>query len=169
MLLFLYVLSILLSGVSSSPVITLSVTSVNGTIFNVTSREGKVPGDQFYGVGYNGLYVVNGADAPVLNLVRGNTYFFNISSSSIHPFYLTTDSVGEGAGTALSTPTSSAMLTYVADPLGSGTTTLYYQCDFHQNLGNAMIISPNAAHAEYAVNSLLFVLLVLTSVGTLFF
>jgi len=176
------VLSSLLSSVSAqSPSNThFIVTAVLATPSNPNYGSNLAPSSGF-------VYAINGTGAagPLsIILTRGSTYIFDTTAvPSIHPVYVTTSGIGEGQGTVLAGPYFTAGLnTYIADPTGSGNKSIYYMCDNHPYMGGPITVipasqspggsssstGPNAAHAEYAVNSLLRILLVLTSVVTLF-
>ena len=103
--------------------------------------------------GYN-KYYIDGYLQPVLELHQGQTYIFDLSSSTLsgHPFVF--DSSNSNDGTTNSDPYyttgitttgtygSSEKRTFVV-PVGSPTT-LYYYCTIHSGMGASMSISPTA-------------------------
>ena len=50
-----------------------------------------------------------------------------------HPWYITDDAVGAGAGTQYTTPSSGTTITFT--PTGAMPNLLYYQCVNHPNMG----------------------------------
>lgn len=101
-----------------------------GITLNVTSPNG-------------GIYIVNGADNPVLSFIRGHRYVINVNASN-HPFYFQTSSL-----------TYDPNLVYTDGVTGSGTdvgtiifevpydapSSLTYVCSNHANMGNNVIVS----------------------------
>ena len=110
------------------------------TTFNV-GVTAKVASDPFFGTGFPAEYTVNGAHAPVLSVTRGVTYTFNVNVSSIHPLYIGTDPVGESSG-MLSPPVGGVFLgSFTWTPTSATPATLYYQCENHPNMGNAINVA----------------------------
>jgi hypothetical protein len=102
-----------------------------------------------------GKYYINGAQNPPLTFVRGNTYIFNLSDSSLlsHPlrFATTTDAIG---GTQYSTGvtvsgtqgSSGAKVTIV---VSATTPNLYYYCTNHSGMGNSISVVSGASGIPY--------------------
>ena len=104
--------------------------AINPTVFNVSSPAG-------------GIYIVNGQNNPVLNLITGNHYTFNISAPS-HPFYIQTSAVSFNAGNVYNTGitnngTGSGTLTFSVS--AGAPSTLYYVCSIHGGMGNQINIT----------------------------
>jgi len=85
-------------------------------------------------------YVVNGVPRPELTLTRGTTYTFSVNASG-HPLIITTSPTGgpgapedvagvSGEGAAVGTVTFT--------PDDSTLDTVYYQCEVHTGMGNAI-------------------------------
>jgi hypothetical protein len=77
-------------------------------------------------------YNIDGASNPTLNLVKGSTYYFNVSASG-HPFWIKTTQV-TGTGSAYSSGvsnngTQSGTITFIV-PFDAPST-LYYICQYH--------------------------------------
>jgi flagellar hook capping protein FlgD len=87
-------------------------------------------------------YRINSVLNPTLNLIRGQTYTFNVSASG-HPFYIKTARVA-GTGSQFSTGVTgqgvqSGALTFVV-PLNAPST-LFYQCSVHSAMGGTLNIT----------------------------
>jgi len=67
-------------------------------VFQVTVAD-KDSSHPFYGIGHTIGFVVDGTQGKALVLIRGETYVFDIRTNIKHDFYLTTSTVGRGAGT----------------------------------------------------------------------
>ena len=90
-----------------------------------------------------GIYIVNGANNPVISFIRGHRYVLNINAAS-HPFYFQTSS---GAYNAANVYTSGV----TGSGIGSGTiifevpydapSILYYVCSSHSGMGNSITVS----------------------------
>lgn len=126
------------------------------------------PQDQTFTVTNSGLsaYVIDGQNNPVLTLMRGNTYTFNLNANG-HPFFIKTV---QGAGTTnaynsgvTGNGTQVGTLTFVVP--NDAPTTLFYNCQFHGSMTNridipgqagvggvpaarAIRVSPNPARGE---------------------
>ncbi len=96
----------------------------------------KDPSHPYYGVGSAMGYEIDGVQGKELTLVRGITYTFNINAPG-HPFYISTDPNGAGAGEVTQGVTGSqtdvGILTFTPD--NSHPSLLYYQCFSHLNMG----------------------------------
>ena len=100
--------------------------------------------NQTFQVSNNALtsYRIDGATNPTLNLIRGQTYTFNINASG-HPFWIkTVNSTGTanaynsgvtGNGTDVGT------LTFVV-PLDAPAS-LHYNCEFHASMNGSINVS----------------------------
>ena len=98
-----------------------------------------------------GIYYIDGAPAPALNLQAGNTYIFDLSHSSVttHPFALSatvdgthgTDS-NDAAGVPYEAGVTSedGILTIVVDT--DTPSPLYYFCVSHAGMGNSEVVAP---------------------------
>ena len=80
-------------------------------------------------------YRIDGVDNPTLNLVRGTTYTFNVTSPG-HPFYIKTAQI-TGTGSQYTTGvtnngTTSGAITWVVD--NSAPALLYYNCSIHSGM-----------------------------------
>jgi len=90
-----------------------------------------------------GVFVIDGANNPVLNLLLGFTYTFNITATG-HPFYIQTSSGSFNAGNLYNTGvtgngTQNGTLTF-AVPYNAPST-LYYTCGIHSGMGNTINIT----------------------------
>ena len=87
-------------------------------------------------------YVINGTNDPSLNLIRGFTYYFNVSAPG-HPFWIKTAAV-TGTGSAYSSGvtnngTQTGILTFQV-PFDAPTN-LYYICQIHGSMSGSINIS----------------------------
>jgi len=87
-------------------------------------------------------YTINGGTNPTLNLIRGFTYYFNVSASG-HPFWIKTSSV-TGTGSAYTSGVTNngvdtGLITF-AVPFDAPST-LYYICQFHGSMAGTIAIS----------------------------
>ncbi len=99
----------------------------------------KTAANPYYNVGASTTYKINSQEAPVLNLVRGQTYTFGIDAPG-HPFYLTTDPNGGPAGVSAELTTGvMGQQTEVGEmtftPSASTPNLIYYQCAVHTDMG----------------------------------
>lgn len=118
----------LLAGVPASAQTVFTVTVVN-----------KTAAHPYFGQGHPQGYAIDGVQGAALTLVKGNTYTFQMQSvPSNHPFYVSTDAAGSGAGTyttgVTGTPATGNTTVTFAVPL-SAPPTLWYQCTFHDFMG----------------------------------
>ena len=125
-----------LSGSTPTPTPTSTLTptptptTINPLVFNVTSP-------------FGGIYIVNGQNNPVLNLITGNHYTFNINAPS-HPFYIQTSAGSYNAGNVYNTGvtnngTGNGTLTFSVS--AGAPSTLYYVCSIHGGMGNQINIT----------------------------
>jgi len=149
-------ISLCFLALSSSPCLITTVlgqaASPSGTLFTVTTVAATSSNPNFGSnlapsAGF--VFAVDGigANGPTsLILLRGGSYVFDSSTvSSIHPFYVGTDSVGQGAGMIpgggpLSAP---GQLTYIADPTGTGNVSLFFDCANHPHMGGNILVIPS--------------------------
>jgi len=87
-------------------------------------------------------YTINGGNNPTLNLLRGFTYYFNVSAIG-HPFWIKTAQV-TGTGSSYSTGvtnngTENGLITFVVPY--SAPNTLYYICQYHGSMTGVINIS----------------------------
>lgn len=87
-------------------------------------------------------YTINGGSNPTLNLIRGFTYYFNVSAPG-HPFWIKTSQV-TGTGSAYNTGvtnngTDNGVITFTV-PFDAPST-LYYICQFHASMSGAFNVS----------------------------
>ena len=85
-----------------------------------------------------GKYNVNTESQGTIELYRGFTYTFDLSSSTLayHPFKIGTSSEGNEYTSGMST--TGSMLTFTV-PLDAPDS-LYYYCDVHMNMGGSITI-----------------------------
>ncbi|HTA20158.1 MAG TPA: hypothetical protein VK989_12755, partial [Polyangia bacterium] len=87
-------------------------------------------------------YVVNGTNNPTLNLVRGQTYTFDVNSPG-HPFFIKTAQVtGSGStfDTGVTNNGATAGTVTFAVPT-SAPATLFYQCGVHAAMTGTLAIT----------------------------
>ena len=105
--------------------------SDNGTSFNVKVNYGK--------------YLLDETSSKTIKLMKGNTYYFNLSDSSTdnHPFFISTSSSGGNyddeyiSGITNSRETSGTLTFIVPSNL---TSSLYYNCGAHSGMGGVIMI-----------------------------
>ncbi len=114
------------------------------TTFTVTV-ENESEEHPHYQEGYNEKFAINGSQNPQLTLERGKTYYFVMDNvPSFHPFYLTTDSEGLGAGSydnGVTNNGASGNDTLIFTPPSDAPDDLYYQCTNHSFMGTGMTIT----------------------------
>jgi hypothetical protein len=94
----------------------------------------KTAAHPYFGVGSGTGYTIDGVEGKELTLVRGVTYTFDLTMvAGSHPWYITDDAVGAGAGTQYTTPSFGTTITFT--PTGAMPNLLYYQCANHPNMG----------------------------------
>ena len=107
--------------------------------FTVTV-ETKTADHPYNGQGHPMGYVIDGEQGPTVTLVEGETYTFQMSGvSAIHPFYISTDAAGGGAGEYTDGVTGNgasgnATLTFTPTASAVGQE-LWYQCVNHAFMG----------------------------------
>lgn len=90
-----------------------------------------------------GAYTINGEANPTLNLVRGQTYSFEINAPG-HPFYIQSTTGGFDQDSVYSigitgNGTQEGTLSWTVDTLAPDT--LYYQCEIHANMAGQINIT----------------------------
>lgn len=90
----------------------------------------------------NNKYFIDGVQQDTLTLYRGNTYFFDWSAATTHPFSfsLTSDNSGNSEYTTGVTKDNSAYTTSITVD-SSAPSTLYYYCSAHSGMGGSATIS----------------------------
>jgi len=110
----------------------------------------------------SGQYTINGTDDVTLNLIRGNTYTFNVSIAS-HPLWIQTTGGAYNASNVynlgvLNNGITSGTITFTVP--AAAPDTLYYQCQFHSmmfgiiNIYDASSTVSSAPSASSAINTL---------------
>ena len=91
----------------------------------------------FQNVGGANKYFINGEQQKTLELLEGNTYIFDWSSATAHPFRFSTTSDGtHGGGTEYTTGVTVDTVNYKTTiVVGSSAPTLYYYCQYHSGMG----------------------------------
>ena len=88
-------------------------------------------------VGGANKYFINGEQQPTLELLEGNTYIFDWSSATSHPFRFSTTSDGtHGGGTEYTTGVTVDTVNYKTTiVVASSAPTLHYYCQYHSGMG----------------------------------
>ena len=111
---------------------------VDFTVRTVT----KTSNHPWFGEGSAIGYTINGVQGDELSLVRGTKYVFEIITPT-HPFYISSDDTGVGAGEitdgVTGSKTQNGTLTFT--PNNSHPNLLYYQCSAHPKMGYKINIS----------------------------
>ena len=95
----------------------------------------KTSSNSYYNRGSSNAFFLNGEEAKVVSFVAGNTYTFNNASNSAHPLKFYTDAEKTSGSEYTTGVTVSATSTIIV--VDSNTpTTLYYQCEAHDYMGN---------------------------------
>ncbi|NBT41211.1 MAG: calcium-binding protein, partial [Alphaproteobacteria bacterium] len=92
----------------------------------------------------NGKYYLDGVEAPILDLISGHTYIFDLSDASLstHPFRLKLNNTEWGDNVVLTN--STLTLEVPSTSLGS----LSYFCTNHAGMGNHFNIIPNQINGD---------------------
>lgn len=118
------------------------------TVFTVTVVT-KTAAHPYFGQGHPQGYAINGVQGAELTLQRGQTYTFQLSNvAGNHPFYVSTDAAGSGAGPYTTgvtgaPATGNATITFAVP--ASAPDLLWYQCTFHDFMGWRMNITGTSA------------------------
>ena len=129
----------------------LAVPTQAQTTYTVTVSN-KSADHPWQGEGWPEGYVIDGDEGAELTLVRGQTYVFQLQGvSSQHPFYLSTNFSGGGAGTYSdgvenNFATGDETLTFTVPDTAPDL--LYYQCSFHPRMGGVINIVSSGTAAE---------------------
>jgi hypothetical protein len=102
-----------------------------------------------------GKYYVNGVKNPKLSFIRGFKYRFYFDNNNVHPllFSLTNDGEHNGGVVYTTGVTTGATPFYVQIHVTDATpSTLYYFCDFHVGMGNAISVYSDFLNAQSSVN-----------------
>ncbi len=88
-------------------------------------------------VGGQNKYFINGEQQKTLELLEGNTYIFDWSSATSHPFRFSTTSDGtHGGGTEYTTGVTVDTVNYKTTiVVASSAPTLHYYCQYHSGMG----------------------------------
>ncbi len=95
-------------------------------------------------VGGSNKYFVDGVQQDSLVLIKGDTYIFDYSGASSHPFKISTTSDGtHGGGSEYTNGTSTAnnALTFVVP--NDAPAQLYYYCSSHSGMGGSIQVIEN--------------------------
>ena len=109
----------------------------------------KTAAHRYNGSGSSNAYVIDGVQAPVLNLTPGKTYRFTLSSGNMtsHPFRFYLDA----ARTYPYTTNVTTAATYAEITITDTTpAVLHYQCSSHALMGNSLITNSNAVNTPHA-------------------
>ena len=102
---------------------------------------------RYNGQGSGNAYLIDGIQAPILNLTPGRTYRFTNDNTGSHPlkFYLEADK------TTNYTTGVNFQNSYTEITVGDETpNVLHYQCTAHSLMGNAIIANSNVVNSNYA-------------------
>jgi len=113
-------------------------------VVTVAAATGGGTGDRFF---------IDGVENPVIDMVRGNTYVFDVSDSTNSGHPLVFDSAGQGYTTDVTVSgtegTANATVTIVV-PLTGDPATFTYLCSAHgASMGNSITFSSTAANTNY--------------------
>ncbi len=116
-------------GQASSPEVYGFIKSFTATTINYTIAVQSVGGAN--------KYFINGEQQPTLELLEGNTYIFDWSGVTSHPFRFSTTSGGtHNSGTEYTTGVTVDTTNYKTTiVVASGAPTLYYYCQYHSGMG----------------------------------
>lgn len=139
-------LLIRLDNVTAEPVKQQRTTdgATNRFVVSLIEKDERHPwfGRGFVGRGHEIAFAVDGESGKELNLVRGQTYEFEIRSDPLHDFYLSTSSVGRGRGVLVDGVegnfTFDGLVTFA--PTASTPDVVYYQCQNHTYMGGRIFI-----------------------------
>ena len=124
---------------------TLKINNVNlgdNNIVNLTLTDG------------GGKYYINGVKNPRLSFIKGFKYRFNYNNNNTHPLLFSLTSDGEHNGGTIYTTgvTTNADPFYVQVEVTDATAaTLYYWCDHHVGMGNAISVYSDFLHGQSSI------------------
>ena len=104
----------------------------------------------------NNVYNIDGNVQPVLNLIKGNTYAFDVSDSSLgtHPFIFKALSgslnISDYITTTKGVTGTSGAVVYLTIKASAPTETIQYDCSVHAGMGANINITTGAAGNEGA-------------------
>lgn len=121
----------------------------------------------------NGVYLINGANNPTINLVRGYTYLFEINANG-HPFWIQTTTIPYNPENIYSTGITNNGIqsgNLLFDVPIDAPDTLYYVCQYHGSMngiinitgtGVSNLVSPylafdNSANTEWQSTNALYI------------
>ena len=86
--------------------------------------------------------MIDGASNPIISLLRGFTYIFNVNVSG-HPFWIQTSSGSYNSGNVYNTGVTNngAQVGTIKFAVPYNAPTLYYVCQYHSTMGNTINIS----------------------------
>jgi hypothetical protein len=145
---------------------TASISSANGLVINTnTEITGTLKLNKVNLGGNNivnltltdggGKYYINGVKNPRLSFIKGFKYRFNYNNNNTHPllFSLTSDGEHNGGTTYTTGITTNADPFYIEVEVTDATAaTLYYWCDHHVGMGNAISVYPDFLHGQSNIN-----------------
>jgi len=145
---------------------TASISSANGLVINTnTEITGTLKLNKVNLGGNNivnltltdggGKYYINGVKSPRLSFIKGFKYRFNYNNNNTHPLLFSLTSDGEHNGGTIYTTgiTTNADPFYVEVEVTDATaSTLYYWCDHHVGMGNAISVYSDFLHGQSSVN-----------------
>lgn len=105
------------------------------TTYNVTIGSKASADNPYASQGSSNAFFLNGEEAKIVSFVVGNTYTFNNTSNSTHPLKFYTDAEKTTGSEYTTGVTVSATSTEIIVD-SSTPTTLYYQCEAHEYMGN---------------------------------
>ena len=101
-----------------------------------------------------GKYFINGVKNPRLSFIKGFKYRFNYNNNNTHPLLFSLTSDGEHNGGTIYTTgvTTNADPFYIEVEVTDATaTTLYYWCDHHVGMGNAITVYSDFIHGQSSI------------------
>jgi len=101
-----------------------------------------------------GKYFINGVKNPRLSFIKGFKYRFNYNNNNTHPLLFSLTSDGEHNGGTIYTTgvTTNANPFYIEVEVTDATAaTLYYWCDHHVGMGNAITVYSDFIHGQSSI------------------
>jgi len=90
-----------------------------------------------------GIYIVNGANNPVISFIRGHRYVINVNAPG-HPFWIQTSGLAYNPANVYSTGVTNAGVavgTIIFEVPYDAPSSLTYVCQNHPNMGNSITVS----------------------------